>query len=105
MLLAMAAGPSTTLSLGQTCMKSPTSVCSVFLQLTFRLIDILCLQFHIYEYGGIYCTLCVPYTVSVSGINLMYWDLSNPATAGNSDHVCSDWSLKPACVVVPCMMV
>ena len=53
----------------------------------------------------IYCTLCVPYTVSVSGINLMYWDLSNPATAGNSDHVCSDWSLKPACVVVPCVMV
>ena len=95
MLLAMAAEP-TTVSLGQTGMKSPTNMCSVFLQLTFR--QIFCASSYTAMGKGIYCTLCVPSTASVSGINFMCWDLSNSATGGNSDHVYSDWLLKPACV-------
>ena len=102
MLLAMAV-EATTVSLGQTCMKSPTNLCSVFLQLTFR--PIFSASSSTAMSRGIYYTLCVPYTVSLSGINRMYWDLSNPATGGNSDHVYSDWLLKFACVVVPCVMV
>ena len=50
-------------------------------------------------------TLCALYGICVWLLNLMYGDLSNPASGGNSDHVCSDWSLKLACVVVACVMV